>query len=321
MGDATLRHRLAEGARRVRDRLPTWDDAVATMERVLDPGQCQAPVPGTVPGTVSESGFSADWLALREPADRAARATRLTRRVADALRRTGAELRILDLGAGTGANMRYLTPELPDPQSWLLVDHDEALLARVRTAVDGPSRVATRRLDLNTLIADAGSDLFAGRSLVTASALLDLVSEEWLRGLATRCRKSGAALLFALSYDGRMEFSPREPEDAEVRNLVNQHQRTDKGFGRALGPEAPAVAQPLLVGLGYRVERARSDWVLESGSHELQRQLIHGWAHAAVEIAPGTSASIAAWRGRRLAHVDADRSRLIVGHEDLAAWL
>jgi glycosyltransferase involved in cell wall biosynthesis len=35
LSDRGLRARLAEGARRVRDRLPTWDDAVTTMARVL----------------------------------------------------------------------------------------------------------------------------------------------------------------------------------------------------------------------------------------------------------------------------------------------
>jgi hypothetical protein len=233
----------------------------------------------------------------------------------------GAELRILDLGAGTGANMRYLMKHLPDHQSWLLVDYDAALLASVPTRDDGSCRVETRQLDLRALDDDAGREMFSGRTLVTASALLDLVSEEWLRALAARCRESGAALLFALSYDGRIQFSPEEPEDAEVRDLVNRHQRTDKGFGRALGPDAPAMAEHLLVAIGYRVERARSDWVLEPGSHELQRQLIDGWAQAAAEIAPERSAAIAGWRNRRLAHVAAHRSRVVVGHEDLAAWL
>ena len=360
VGDAALRERLAEGARRVRGRLPTWDDAVAAMERVLDPGRCQVPVPGTgawhrtpapVPGTglrnrtpAPESGtgtwhptpapdsgtgawhptpaprFSADWLALREPADRAARSTRLTRAIADAFPRE-AELRILDLGAGTGANMRYLTKYLPDHQSWLLVDYDAALLASVPTRDDGSCQVETRQLDLRMLGDDATREIFSGRALVTASALLDLVSKEWLRALAARCRESGAALLFALSYDGRIECSPEEPEDAEVRELVNRHQRTDKGFGRALGPEASAVAESLLISVGYGVERERSDWVLEPGSHQLQRQLIDGWAQAAAEIAPERSTSIAGWRNRRLAHAAALRSRLVVGHEDLAAWI
>ena len=142
-----------------------------------------------------------------------------------------------------------------------------------------------------------------------------------MRALGTRCREAGATLLFALSYDGRIECMPAEPEDVELRALVNRHQRTDKGFGRALGPDAPAVAETVLVSLGYRVERERSDWELEPAAHDLQQQLIDGWAQAAVEIAPHRSAAISGWRDRRLAHLAAHRSHLIVGHQDLAAWI
>ena len=342
VGDPVLRQQLAEGARRVRGRLPTWDDAAAAMEYVLGRGQYQTsgsefrcrsssvgvPVPESVPESVSEfggrssvdAGFSADWLTLREPADTAARSTRLTRAIADSLM-PGAELRVLDLGAGTGANMRYLAPRLPEPQRWLLVDHDRALLASVATRDDGPRRVATRQLDLRAIGDREAREMFAGRALVTASALLDLVSEEWMRALGIRCREAGAALLFALSYDGRIQCAPEEPEDAEVRALVNRHQRTDKGFGPALGPDAPAVAETVLVSLGYRVERERSDWELEPAAQDLQRQLVNGWAQAAVEIAPERSAALSGWRDRRLAHVAAHRSRLIVGHQDLVAWI
>jgi hypothetical protein len=217
--------------------------------------------------------------------------------------------------------MRYLAPRLPEPQRWLLVDRDAALLASVAIRDGGPQRVETRQLDLRAIGEAAARDLFAGRVLVTASALLDLVSEEWMHVLGARCREAGNALLFVLSYDGRIECAPEEPEDAEVRALVNRHQRTDKGFGPALGPDAPAKAETVLVGLGYRVEREPSDWRLEPATQDLQRQLIDGWAQAAAEIAPERSTAIAGWRGRRLAHVAAHRSRLVVGHQDLVAWI
>jgi hypothetical protein len=61
--------------------------------------------------------------------------------------------------------------------------------------------------------------------------------------------------------------------------------------------------------------------MLRPGQDELQRQLMEGWAHAAEEMAPGQASMIHNWLARRLAHVETGRSRVVVGHEDLAAWL
>jgi hypothetical protein len=267
-------------------------------------------------GARSMSGFGAEWLALREPADHAARSTGLTRAVIESLPAAAAP-RILDLAAGTGSNCRYLMAAgLKNPRraEFLLVDHDPALLARTPKIPD----VATRCLDLSTL---DDRSIFDGRALVTASALLDLVSEAWLRLLAARCAEHGSTALFALSYDGRVACSPEDPADAAILALVNQHQHTDKGFGPALGPDAAAAAERSFRTLGYRVEREPSDWTLSPASQTLQRALIDGWAQAAAEVAASESAVIDAWRLRRHEHVGANRSHIIVGHEDLAAFV
>jgi hypothetical protein len=265
--------------------------------------------------------FSAEWLTLREPADHASRSMLLTRAVGGMLPPTG-ELLVLDLAAGTGSNLRYLSPHLRRPQRWLLVDHDEMLLARAGSDVDGEGvSIETRQADLAPLNAPASSDLFRDRALVTASALLDLVSDDWMRALASRCRDVNAAALFALSYDGLIRCAPEDPDDLLVRELVNDHQRTDKGFGPALGPGATDSAERWFTRVGYLVQRDRSDWIVTPALAELQRQLIDGWARAAVEIAPARAAAIDGWRRRRLAHVADRRSELRVGHEDFGAWL
>jgi hypothetical protein len=49
------------------------------------------------------------------------------------------------------------------------------------------------------------------------------------------------------------------------------------------------------------------------------RALVTGWADAAREIAPEQTPMIDDWLERRLAHVNAGRSRVVVGHDDLAA--
>jgi hypothetical protein len=266
-----------------------------------------------------------NWLALREPADVAARSTALTEAVAGVLS-ADRPLRVLDLATGTGSNVRYLTGRLPDPQHWLVVDRDPVLLAEVPARMSAWANAGgsdlgaeTRRVDLGAL---ADADIFSGRHLVTASALLDLVSEAWLRTLAARCRESGAAALFALTYNGQFRCSPAEPEDDAIRELMNRHQKTDKGLGGpAAGPDAAACAARCFAEAGYHVRRDASDWVLPPEARELQRQLIEGWADAAAEIAPEQSTVIHDWLARRLAHVESGSSRVIVCHEDLAAWL
>ncbi len=283
----------------------------------------------------------AQWLALREPADTASRSVDLTRAIADTTRGRD-PLRVLDLATGTGANIRYLMSRFPVRlQHWLAVDQSPTLLAHlpirmsfwgaecgyeVATNAGGcvvrdpplACHVETRTLDLDTLDAD----VFANRHVVTASALLDLVSEEWLRSLAARCRAAGAAALFAITYNGRSSCLPAEPEDDLILDLFNRHQRTDKGLGGpAAGPDAARSAVQAFAECGYHVQSEPSDWTLGSGEAQLQRQLIDGWALAAAQIGPDLAETIEAWRGRRLLHVDAGRSRLVVCHSDIAAWL
>jgi hypothetical protein len=279
-----------------------------------------------------------DWLALREAADWAARSEALVRRVADAIGTAGT-LRGLDLCTGTGSNLRYLLDRLPGRQQWLVVDRDAALLDEVPTRLASWARakgctvatvgrvsqlqgdhldahVETRQMNLDRLDAP----LFEGRGLVTASALLDLVSESWLRLLAAHCRGAGAAALFSITYNGQSSCDPAEPEDDMVRELMNLHQKTDKGLGGpAAGPDGWAVAERVFEEAGYRVERASSDWSLEPRDREFQRQLIEGWAYAAREIAPRETSVIEGWLKRRLAHVDAGDSHIVVGHVDMAA--
>ena len=270
------------------------------------------------------SGFSADWLALREPAD--SRARDAGGGLLDALPGLGARADasarardVLDLGAGTGANFRYLQARLGGARRWTLVDHDRALLQRaVAHAASLAAVPDTAVIDLSGGLDDL--PLPEG-GLVTASALLDLVSAPWLERLAHRCRAARAVVLFALTYDGRVRCWPEERDDAPVIALVNLHQRTDKGFGPALGPAAAAAAAAQFARAGYRLRRVRSDWRIGVDEPALQAALLEGWAQAARELAPGAAPQVDGWLHRRLRHLRRGRSTLSVGHEDLAGWL
>ena len=281
----------------------------------------------------------ATWLALREPHDWKARDESLADAVASTLPRSR-PVRVLDLGTGTGSNLRYMMPRLPSPQEWLLVDKVPGVLRRIqeRTAAWAPTRGL--RLEAGTdgfSVQGAGVDcrvrllqrdldlpldpgLLRGRHLVTGSALLDLAADAWLRAIARECRAAGAAALFVLTYDGRTTFEPREPEDDRVRDLLNAHQLRDKGLGGpSVGPCAHANASHAFDAEGFAVHEAAADWVVDAAAAAFQRQFIDGLAGAALEQQPDLAATIESWRARRLQHLAGGHSQVIVGHHDLAA--
>src|SRR6202035_4506200 len=83
------------------------------------------------------SGFSAQWLAQREPYDLRARNSTVLDAVAAAFRQQPA-VAVVDLACGAGASLRAIGSRLPDRQSWRLVDNDLGLLARTPALAQPP---------------------------------------------------------------------------------------------------------------------------------------------------------------------------------------
>ncbi len=338
LDDPALRARLAAGARAAGARLPTWPQAVANFEAAIAPA-------AITPATTAPAGFSADWLGLREPFDRAARAR--AQAVADfawAGADAGHPAQVVDLACGTGANLRALLPQLGAGQRWHLVDHDPALLAAVPPALAVWAAAPGRSMRIDGDAALAGSvhlDDGAGasatvvrqqldlacaldqlplppRGLLTASALLDLVSAAWLQALLQRATDAGMRLHFSLIVDGRIEWAPYDPDDTAMQAAFEQHQARDKGFGPALGPRAAPFALQWLRAAGWQTLQARSDWLIDgAAAPALLDALIEGYATAAIEQAPQAIDRVQAWAARRRAGLAG--SHLRVGHLDIAA--
>lgn len=291
-------------------------------------------------------GFSTGWLALREPFDHAARAgAPIHPDLLAALRQRAAArpLKVVDLGSGTGANLREIALRLGGAQSWRLVDHDAQLLSALPAAL-GPwaaahgLRLEAReaqlvlqgadglRIEVTRCQADLaggpGAAPLAGADLVTASALLDLVSAPWLDALITTCTDAGAAMWWALNVDDRIDWTPADPDDALVHAQFHSHQQRDKGFGAALGGAAAVRVADRLSRLGWQVLRTPCDWQIDgargAADRSMLQAMVDGIGAAAIEQAPAQADRIGGWQARRLAQVG--RLQLQVGHTDVQAW-
>jgi SAM-dependent methyltransferase len=294
-----------------------------------------------------------DWLSLREPADAAARSAELVDLVRPWLSGSSPVV-IHDLGCGTGSMARWLAPRLGLPQHWVMYDRDADLLEYAAGALTGPGArsgarsgarngarsgadpgarngardgasngdvtVETRQCDIAGLTAQ---DL-AGADLVTASALLDLLTADEVDGLAGACAGAGCPALLTLSVIGDIDLEPIDQFDDEITAAFNAHQRRTIGHRRLLGPDAVEVAVAAFARRGIPTAVRASDWRLDAGSRELLVEWFDGWLGAACEqrpelAGPDVAGGARAYARTRLAQASDGALRVVVRHQDLLA--
>ncbi|KPI11598.1 hypothetical protein OK074_2930 [Actinobacteria bacterium OK074] len=270
------------------------------------------------PGDPEVPRYAPQWLRLREPADAAARAADLLDplriRLANRLGR-GTDLVVHDLGCGTGSMGRWLAPLLDGAQHWVLHDRDPYLLhfatvGAPRAGADGSRvTVATQRGDIGRLTADA----LTGADLVTASALLDVLTGEQIETFATAVVGAGCPALLTLSVIGRVELTPSHPLDAEISAAFDAHQRR----GELLGPDAVTTACEAFGRLGATVRVHPSPWRLGPAQAELTAEWLRGWVGAALEQRPELAERAQPYLKDRLAACAAGELRVVVGHSDV----
>jgi SAM-dependent methyltransferase len=274
--------------------------------------------------------FSPEWLALREPVDHAS----INSQVRESLRRyftRHTSIRVVDLGCGTGSNVRGTAGALGRRQTWTLVDYDPKLLkaaafrleglergmrtkSGVRFAVD-EAEITVSFLEAN-LATGGFAPVIAGADLVTAAALFDLFSTAAINQLVDAVAANKQAFFTVLTYDGLASWLPEHTADQAMRDAFNAHQLTDKGFGPSAGSGATAALVAGFQRHGYRIMRGKSPWVVDGAHPELRRQLDAGFASAVKETGTVPAETIDGWMAHRNS---AANPVTIIGHEDLLA--
>ena len=216
--------------------------------------------------------------------------------------------------------LRWLAPLLPGPQRWIGHDRDQELLEALSTSppvLDSqgmPVSVDTHACDL----AQLHPDEFIGASLITASALLDILTAVELEHLAMTCLTIGRPALLTLSVTGHVELRPPDRQDDRIRHAFNAHQRRITRDGRRLlGPDAVPAALTLFANRGATVLSAPSAWQLRAGDRALINEWLTGWVGAACGHDPALASSASHYLRRRTRAVAEGRLDVRVHHRDL----
>lgn len=289
------------------------------------------------------NSFTSEWLALREPVDHRSRHPSLLATVTAYLQhiesmRPGA-IQIVDLGCGSGSNLRALAPLFNEVQEWTLVDSDPLLLHAAHAALVSWSDDSTvvhndgcptdhhtvvskltlkknnKTISVNFHCTDLSKKvhlpILATVDLVTAAAFFDLTSEIWLQ---TFCAALSKPLYATLSYNGTETWEPQGTADQQILSAFHAHQKTDKGFGAAAGPSAVTLLIKLLTDRQFNVSVGDSPWVMDELDRLLIDQLAAGTAAAVKETGLVSMEIIEHWfQSKRNA------LRCVVGHTDVFA--
>ena len=272
------------------------------------------------PGTAAQIRVSPAWLELREAGDAAARSPDLVEPIRRHLPACGRAV-IHDLGCGTGSMGRWLAPRLTGTQHWVVYDRDADLLDHAGAEIPGRAAdgaavtVETRCRDVTRL--DPGD--LAGASLITVSALIDLLTADELERLIMSCAGACCPVLVTISVTGRVDLTPADPLDERIAGAFNDHQRRAAGGRRLLGPDAVVAAADAFTRLGRDVRMRPSPWRLGAAQGALVGQWLTDWVGAACEQRPELAAAAPAYLRRRLAEASAGRLSVTVHHLDLLA--
>ena len=261
---------------------------------------------------------TAEWLDLREPADAAARARDLVEHLGESTPAAGSWV-IHDLACGTGSMGRWLAPLLPGRQRWMVHDVDGELLEVAAAAAPGPAAngapviVETLRSDITRL---RPGDLHDA-TLITASALLDLLTRGELEALAGVCAAARCPVLLTLTVVGRVDLSPVDPLDRRVAAAFDAHQRRTTPRGRLLGPDAFDAAVDEFRRLGAEVLVRPTPWRLGAAEAELAAQWFSGWIAAACEQSADLAPVSGPYARRRMEEARDGDLEVVVDHADM----
>ena len=262
---------------------------------------------------------SSDWLSLREDEDARARSLALVRELLPLL--PPGPITVHDLGSGTGSMMRWLAPHLPGPQTWVLHDWNPSLTDQAHAGPpprdrDGAAVAIRSRVGELDLL-DA-ADL-SGASLVTASALLDVLTAGEAHAIVEACVEAGAPALLSLSVTGEVQLQPRDARDKLVERAFNAHQRREVNGRRLLGRYGAPIVRGLFGLAGWSVSTALTTWRLDDSEPLLLGEWLDGWIDAAEEHAPELRDEAAGYRQLRHDQLESGELSAVVYHLDLLA--
>lgn len=272
-----------------------------------------------------------DWLSLRYPLDATARNRHLEVQALSQLS-AGEALRVLDLGAGAGANIGYYRRLLPSATQWWLVERDAALLKQLPRFIEGMGEEGGNIIPkaihpLRGNFLDPDCPVYSHSfDLVLANAVFDLLSVNQFQRLLQLFRrawgKHSPLFLFTLNLDQGLRFNPTDKENEYWCRRYEEHMHRPQNFGRAMAAHCGQWMERLFLENGFKVESGSSAWEISPQQTEVLLAKLDFFEKAMTELM-GTDTRqwnlFQQWLDQKRQQARQQELSLLVPHRDVLA--
>ena len=225
--------------------------------------------------------FSKSWINIRVDYDNISRSTVLV----DHINKLSQEddIDLIDLYCGSGNFLIWSLNKDILFKNCILVDHDVKLLksikSNLRTHLRPMYSIQSNTNNLDLLIkrnsktlssisikkndCDGYRYLSEKYHVISYSAALDIMSKSSIASALKRIKKNNI-LYFSLCFNGQVRWTPTNTFDKYILTFFNNHQRSDKGFGNALGSKSIEFIKQKADKLNLNIIVKDSPWIIKN---------------------------------------------------------
>ena len=284
--------------------------------------------------------FSKSWINMRVDYDNISRSTVLV----DHINKLSQEhdIDLIDLYCGSGNFLIWSLDKNILFNNCILVDHDIKLLKSIKSNLRTHLRPMysiqsnTNNLDLlikknNEILStisikknDCDSYRCSSEKyhVISYSAALDIMPKPSIASALKRIKKNNI-LYFSLCFNGKVRWTPTNTFDRYILTFFNNHQRSDKGFGKALGYKSIEFIKQKAGKLNLNITVKDSPWIIKNKFDKdkvfMKRYLLD--IKKSLFHMEGIDKDILRkWYQDKKSQIDNKKIQLYVGHNDILLY-
>lgn len=253
--------------------------------------------------------------------------------------RDTSDIELIDMCSGSGNFLIWSIKNKLFFSGYTLIDNDIKLLKSIKsnlrknTSKDLTIKSNTNNMNLilirgshissKVLIKKNDCDIFNYKTkrfhVISYSAVLDLMSKSSIIKALKRANDINV-IYFSLCFNGMVKWTPSNIFDKYILSFFNNHQRTDKGFGSALGFKSIDFLKRYAIKKDMNITTKNSPWVINNKSNKdktfMNRYLLD--VKKALFHMEGIDKDILRkWFNEKKNDIESKSIKLYVGHQDI----